>query len=142
MRDGRIEQLGTPEEIYTAPANEYVARFVGTSNRLEVTVLDTPDRVEWHGQPVPVVADRSLPAGSAAAMIVRPERIRVSAPGEGAGGWDGTVVERTFLGSVTRLTLRVGDDGSWPTCPARRPLRSGSGSTTGSSSRSSRAAAG
>ncbi len=110
MRDGRIEQLGTPETIYTAPANEYVARFVGTSNRLEVTVLDTPDSVQWRGRSVPVVADKSLPAGSAAVMIVRPERIRVSAPGDNATGWEATVAERTFLGSVTRLTLRVGDD--------------------------------
>ncbi|MDQ3128153.1 MAG: ABC transporter ATP-binding protein [Chloroflexota bacterium] len=109
MRDGRIEQLGTPEAIYTAPANEYVARFVGTSNRLDVTVLDTPGSVQWHGRSVPVVADQSLAAGSAAVMIVRPERIRVTAPGDGAG-WDATVAERTFLGSVTRLTLRVADD--------------------------------
>jgi putative spermidine/putrescine transport system ATP-binding protein len=114
MRDGRIEQLGTPETIYTAPANEYVARFVGTSNRLEVRVID--DRgsvVEWRGVQVPVVADAALTTGSAAVMIVRPERIRVSGiDGDSAAGgsWEGAVVERTFLGSVTRLTIRVGDD--------------------------------
>ena len=114
MRDGRIEQLGTPEEIYTAPTNEYVARFVGTSNRIEVTVNDDGGRsVEWRGVQVPVVAAEPLAAGSSAAMIVRPERIRVSGL-NGAGlpsdSWEGTVVERTFLGSVTRLTVRVGDD--------------------------------
>ena len=110
MRDGRIEQLGTPEQIYTAPANEYVARFVGTSNKLDVRVLDTAATVvEWLGVPVPVVTDGPLPAGSPAVMIVRPERIRVSAPGDGTPGasWPGTVVERTFLGSVTRLTIRI-----------------------------------
>jgi putative spermidine/putrescine transport system ATP-binding protein len=113
MRDGRIEQLGVPEEIYTAPANEYVARFVGTSNRLPVHVLTGGSTVEWRGIAVPVVASSPLPEGSAAVMIVRPERISVTPVGSnGVGGssWEGTVVERTFLGAVTRLTVRVGDE--------------------------------
>jgi putative spermidine/putrescine transport system ATP-binding protein len=113
MRDGRIEQLGVPEEIYTAPANEYVARFVGTSNRLPVRVLGSGSTVEWRGLAVPVVASSPLPEGSEAVMIVRPERISVapvSSNGTGGSSWEGSVVERTFLGSVTRLTIRVGDE--------------------------------
>ena len=114
MRNGLVEQLGTPEDIYTAPANEYVARFVGTSNRLDVRVLDpAAGTVEWRGVTVPVVTAGTLGAGGPAVMIVRPERIRVSAPssdGPATGSWPGTVVERTFLGSVTRLTVLVGDD--------------------------------
>ncbi len=115
MRDGLAEQVGTPEQIYTAPANEYVARFVGTSNRLSVRVLDAAGMtVEWRGSPVPVVSDGRLPADSSAVMIVRPERIRVS-PAEGDHGpngssWEGRVVERTFLGATTRLTIQVGDE--------------------------------
>ncbi|HEV7809985.1 MAG TPA: ABC transporter ATP-binding protein, partial [Candidatus Limnocylindrales bacterium] len=81
MRDGRIEQLGVPEEIYTAPANEYVARFVGTSNRLPVHVLGSGSTVAWRGVTVPVVASSPLPEGSDAVMIVRPERISVTAAG-------------------------------------------------------------
>jgi putative spermidine/putrescine transport system ATP-binding protein len=113
MRDGRIEQLGAPEQIYTAPTNEYVARFVGTSNRLDVQVDDgAGTSAAWRGQSVPVVSDGGVRAGSQAVMIVRPERIRVSGPTDGVAGasWGGTVVERTFLGSVTRLTIRVGDE--------------------------------
>ena len=113
MRDGRIEQLGTPEEIYTAPANEYVARFVGTSNRLPVRVGDGDGSVvEWQGRQVRVTTEGRFPSGSAAVMIVRPERIRVGPPVNGGdpGAWPGTVVERTFLGAVTRFTVRVGDE--------------------------------
>ncbi len=114
MREGRVEQLGTPEEIYTEPANEYVARFVGTSNRLPVKAVDDQGRsVEWRGNRVPTVAGAPLAPGSDAILIVRPERIRVSAvPGDGVpgGSWQGRVVERTFLGSVTRLTVAVGDE--------------------------------
>ena len=114
MREGRAEQVGTPEEIYTAPANEYVARFVGTSNRLDVRVLDSAGTtVEWQGVPVPVTSDGLLSTDSAAVMIVRPERIRVvPSAGKGTDGtpWEGRVVERTFLGATTRLTIQVGEE--------------------------------
>ncbi|MEO5939615.1 MAG: ABC transporter ATP-binding protein, partial [Candidatus Limnocylindrales bacterium] len=74
MRNGLVEQLGTPEDIYTAPANEYVARFVGTSNRLDVRVLDpAAGTVEWRGVTVPVVTAGAVEAGRPAVMIVRPE---------------------------------------------------------------------
>jgi ABC-type Fe3+/spermidine/putrescine transport system ATPase subunit len=112
MSDGRVEQLGTPEAIYTAPANEYVARFVGTSNRLPVRVTDgDASLVEWQGRKVRVTAEGRFPSGSDAVMVVRPERIRVGPPVNGGEptGWPGTIVERTFLGSVTRFTVRVGD---------------------------------
>jgi putative spermidine/putrescine transport system ATP-binding protein len=113
MRDGRVEQLGTPEAIYTAPANEYVARFVGTSNRLPVRVTGADgSEVEWQGRRVPVTASEAVTPGSAAVMVVRPERIRVSPAGNGADerGWPGRIAERTFLGAVTRFTIRVGDE--------------------------------
>jgi putative spermidine/putrescine transport system ATP-binding protein len=113
MRDGRVEQLGTPETIYTAPANEYVARFVGTSNRLPVRVrAEDGSGVEWQGRPVRVAPDARFGAGSQAVMVVRPERIHVSPAGNGADGtgWSGRIAERTFLGAVTRFTVRVGDE--------------------------------
>ncbi len=113
MREGRVEQLGTPEEIYTAPANEYVARFVGTSNRLPVRVADGDgSTVEWQGRAVRVAADNRFGAGGPAVLVVRPERVRVTGRVNGgdASTWPGTVVERTFLGSVTRFTVRVGEE--------------------------------
>ncbi|MFL5680783.1 MAG: ABC transporter ATP-binding protein [Chloroflexota bacterium] len=116
MRDGRIEQLGTPEEVYTAPASEYVARFVGTSNRLTVDVVDASGVVEWHGKRVTVAPLAEATAGSVATMVVRPERMRVdpvSTNGSnGANGpsWEGRVVERTFLGATTRLAVTIGDE--------------------------------
>ena len=137
MRDGRIEQLGTPEEIYTAPASEYVARFVGTSNRLRVTALAGDGRtVDWRGSPVSVVASTPLPAGSDGLLVVRPERVRVAAvPDDGlpSGWWQGRVVERTFLGSVTRLTIAVGDEILLADLPgeATADVRFGIGDTVG-----------
>jgi putative spermidine/putrescine transport system ATP-binding protein len=112
MREGRIEQLGTPEEIYTAPANEYVARFVGTSNRLPVRVADGgPTIVEWRGRRFRVHPDSRFAAGNPAVLVMRPERVRVTGPNGGdTEAWQGVVVERTFLGSVTRFTVQIGDE--------------------------------
>ena len=113
MREGRVEQLGTPEAIYTTPANAYVAGFVGTSNRLPVQVKGPEGtQVEWQGRPVRVTPDTGFEAGSSAILVVRPERIRVSpaADGQAGDGWPGRIAERTFLGSVTRFTIRVGDE--------------------------------
>ncbi|HET8785658.1 MAG TPA: ABC transporter ATP-binding protein [Candidatus Limnocylindrales bacterium] len=113
MRDGRVEQLGTPEAIYTKPANAYVAGFVGTSNRLPVRVSGADGtQVEWQGRPVRVAPDPGFASGSSAILVVRPERVRVTPATDGGGAedWPGRIAERTFLGSVTRFTIRVGDD--------------------------------
>src|SRR6476661_6162301 len=79
MRDGLVEQLGTPETIYTKPANAYVAGFVGTSNRLPVQVTGPEGAlVEWQSRAVRVAPDVGFPVGSSAILVVRPERVRVS----------------------------------------------------------------
>ena len=83
---GRLEQVGTPREIYDRPATRFVAQFVGAANVLE-------------GE-----ASRRL-AGHAAAML-RPERIRLGgADGARAAG---TVAEAQFFGAFTRLRVDVG----------------------------------
>jgi putative spermidine/putrescine transport system ATP-binding protein len=113
MRDGLVEQLGTPETIYTKPANAYVAGFVGTSNRLSVSVTGADGtQVEWQGRPIRVAPDPQFQRGSSAILVVRPERIQVRPASDGTdtGGWPGRIAERTFLGSVTRFTIRVGDE--------------------------------
>ena len=77
--DGRIEQIGTPGEIYERPVNEFVAGFVGTSN-----ILQREGR----------------------RYMVRPERIRLLEPGqEEAGAVGGVVREVAYLGSVTRYVV-------------------------------------
>ena len=77
--DGRLEQVGTPGEIYERPVNEFVAGFVGTSNVLE-----------RNGRRV----------------LVRPEKILMLGPGEDApGALEGVVTDVAYLGSVTRYVV-------------------------------------
>ena len=91
MSQGRIEQVGTPGEIYDAPATAFVASFVGESNPL-------PGRVEESGGglarittalgPLRARDPRGLAPGSAAILVVRPERCRLDGAGEGEGPAD------------------------------------------------------
>ncbi len=77
--DGRLEQVGTPGEIYERPVNEFVAGFVGTSN-----VIDRDGR----------------------RVMIRPEKIRLLADGEDApGALAGVVREVAYLGSTTRYVV-------------------------------------
>jgi putative spermidine/putrescine transport system ATP-binding protein len=79
--DGRIEQVGTPGDVYERPANEFVAAFVGTSN-----IVQRDGRT----------------------YTIRPERIRILNEGEADEATaEGTVSEVAYLGSVTRYTVEL-----------------------------------
>jgi ABC-type Fe3+/spermidine/putrescine transport system ATPase subunit len=110
MRAGRLEQVGSPEDLYAAPSNPFVAEFVGRSSRMAVTVLGPSDRgvrislegVEWE------LTDGAAPGGAVpppgpALMIVRPEALRLLAPGPGTVS--GTVTERRFTGATSVFTI-------------------------------------
>jgi putative spermidine/putrescine transport system ATP-binding protein len=101
MRDGRIEQIGTPEELYAAPASAFVAQFVGLSNRLEGVVSDGSATVR--GAVLPLLGQR-LDDGPVT-VLVRPEDIVLAPEGVPA-----TVVSSSFLGSLRRTQVRLDDD--------------------------------
>jgi spermidine/putrescine transport system ATP-binding protein len=118
MSAGRLLQVGTPEEIYEAPSDPFVADFVGTSNELEVEVTRSmADSSLAHHDDVTVVVPGSHPAGSRLKVAVRPERIVVRATGPGvatngseppAGGGTsvpGTVAEAIYLGPTLQHVI-------------------------------------
>jgi putative spermidine/putrescine transport system ATP-binding protein len=109
MWSGRIEQIGTPSEMYGAPATPFVAEFIGTMNRLEAVVLDG-DRgeVEHGGTRLTVDTARGRSKGERVLVLVRPELLELEPFTNGAGGENslaGEVVTHTFLGSVTRVKV-------------------------------------
>jgi putative spermidine/putrescine transport system ATP-binding protein len=109
LSHGRIEQIGTPSEIYGAPATPFVAEFVGTMNRIESTVADPDDgRVTHDETSLAVDAVRGRPRGERVLVLVRPEIVEVEAAGSAPNGLVGEVVSQTFLGSVTRLRVLAG----------------------------------
>ena len=105
MRDGRLEQIAEPSELYSSPATPFVAEFVGTMNRIPGSYAGG-DEVVVFGAAVPVRGDRSgVPAGNVD-VLVRPEGLTV----EAVAGGNGIVTDRTFLGSLTRLSVLLSGD--------------------------------
>jgi len=106
MFAGRIEQVGTPAEMYGSPATPFVAEFIGTMNRLEATVLEE-GQVDYGGVRLRVDAARERTRGERVLVLIRPEVVDV-APANGAGdALAGEVVSHTFLGSVTRIKVET-----------------------------------
>ncbi len=117
LRNGRIEQLGSPEALYETPVSRFVASFLGESNFLPGRV----ERLEAGGflYSTPAGSFRQAPAGDQTAgdqvtgdkvlLAVRPEKLAVSAtePGGGANSVAGTLARWNYLGSLLRLEVEV-----------------------------------
>jgi putative spermidine/putrescine transport system ATP-binding protein len=109
MSAGHIEQMGTPAEMYGAPATPFVAEFIGTMNRLESVIVDGErGRLEHAGTRLSVEAAKGRRTGERVLVLVRPELLELE-PSDNGSGRDNTlageVLTHTFLGSVTRLKI-------------------------------------
>jgi putative spermidine/putrescine transport system ATP-binding protein len=106
MRAGRLEQLGSPTEIYSRPATPFVAEFVGLTNRLAGVVKD--GEIEVRGTRLPLVQPGT--ANGPAVALVRPEAVSLAAQNDAATGpLSGTVIAVSFLGATSRVTVDLGD---------------------------------
>ncbi|HEX4057527.1 MAG TPA: ABC transporter ATP-binding protein [Galbitalea sp.] len=106
MNAGNVEQIGTPEELYTAPATAFVANFVGLSNRIPATLAGHTATV--YGTELQLLGE--APPDGAVLAMVRPEDILIAAKKAGAKGIDGTIVTSSFLGSFRRTQVRLSDE--------------------------------
>jgi len=106
MDKGRIEQVGTPAQVYHQPANAHVAGFVGHLGILD-GVGTSDGRFEVAGQTV--TPPRPLAPGTKARWSLRPERLSLDSPDKSLESLTGTVQSVAFLGSVLRTTVTVGD---------------------------------
>lgn len=106
LRQGRLQQVGTPDDLYDQPANAFVAGFVGRATRLagRVNLEGTQVVVEFDGAKwqVPFARAAALPAGPVT-ITVRPEALAFC-PVESAG-FAGLVTNRRFLGSTALFTV-------------------------------------
>ena len=119
MSEGRIEQIGTPSEIYNFPNTAFVASFVGTLNLVTAGVIDAGSgRLSVEGQEVRTAkAVTDLPADRLVTLALRPEGISLGEGGPNSNHLRGEVEDINFLGSIVRIRLRLGDgvDGRPPT---------------------------
>jgi iron(III) transport system ATP-binding protein len=109
MSRGRVEQIGTPEDVYRRPASAFVAGFVGRSASFEAVADATPGTVRASGHALPADAARGLVYGTALRCFVRPEAVRLGrAAQELPGRLTMEVVHLEFLGATCRVSLESG----------------------------------
>jgi iron(III) transport system ATP-binding protein len=99
MNSGRIDQLGTPEDIYDRPQSEFVARFIGASNVIKGTALDG-NHVSFAGATLQVVGAKLSP-GQSAVVAIRQHDVQLStqAPQNQQNAVKATVTRQVFLGA-------------------------------------------
>lgn len=108
MRTGRIEQIGSAEDLYDRPANAFVADFIGQTNLIPGRVAEVSGGgivVEIAGQAlaIPHPQPATPGAGAAVQVAIRPERFALAAPGE--TGLDGAVRESLYAGGTRLLVV-------------------------------------
>ncbi len=101
MSQGRVEQLGTPTEVYRHPTTAFVARFVGSMNQFAGHVADGGS-VEVIGRHVEIPKARSFGNGTPVHVLIRPEDLSLD-----PSGYPGTVTSITFQGATTLVGVRL-----------------------------------
>jgi putative spermidine/putrescine transport system ATP-binding protein len=109
---GRIEQIGTPEELYDRPATRFVASFIGDTNLVEGRVLGVAGgicEIEIATGRIAASARTPLEAGAAVFVAVRPERVVLAPVQAAGGGLEGVIIEQVFLGTSRKYVVRLAD---------------------------------
>ncbi len=145
MRDGRIQQMGDPTELYERPVNRFVADFIGTSNSLDAHVVDfdatarratVETRFGLRLRGAVTDPDSNPAAGTPVTVAIRPERLRVEAGTDSTdvareAGWailSGRIRQGTYLGDQTEYRITTETAGE---VVARRQNASGTSSSEG-----------
>ena len=111
---GRIQQDGTPEEVYRRPASRFVAEFLGQCNVLSARAAESPEngttRLVAGAAAVPLTVPRAVPAGEAVEVAIRPEAIELSESAPDGGNASAARLRSvSFLGDQYRYELDAGD---------------------------------
>ena len=115
MNQGRIEQMGSPEELYENPGTTFVANFLGQSNLIPGTIAGTSGDtvgVTAHGQKLTVLASRCRPSSGPVILGVRPEKVQLAVAEadvpEGANRLTGgVVIDASFIGVSTQYLVKL-----------------------------------
>jgi iron(III) transport system ATP-binding protein len=118
MHEGRLIQIGTPEELYRRPGSRFVADFLGEANFLEGQVVraSPPSEVRTAAG---VLRSRgeAPPAGTTVFCCVRPEQVRFALPGAsregGSSSLPATLESEMFLGETRQFTCRLAGEARW-----------------------------
>jgi iron(III) transport system ATP-binding protein len=104
IHGGRLQQYGTPHEVYAKPANRVVADFMGLVNLLPAKAAGAGQVEAAGGVRLAVVLPDGVKAGDNVEVAIRPENIRLNAAGNGPYA---AVTERTFLGNISEYYVSL-----------------------------------
>jgi spermidine/putrescine ABC transporter ATP-binding subunit len=113
FNNGRIEQIGTPEELYETPATRFVAGFIGETNFLPgrvQTISGTLSQIEVLGSTIQASVhtlayqSKPLSAGDQVVVAIRPERINLSPSGPGLTG---EIIDTIYIGNARKYVIRL-----------------------------------
>ena len=113
MRDGKIEQDGTPREIYEEPKNLFVAGFIGEINLFDATVIERLDeqrvRANVEGRECNIYVNFPVTAGQKLHVLLRPEDLRVEEIHDGneLEGLIGYIRERNYKGMTLESVVEL-----------------------------------
>ena len=108
MHEGKLLQIGTPEDIYERPTTRFVADFIGRSNFLEATVASENELVLSNGDRLQLQSDYET--GESVAVTVRPERLTIEKKGQDSTNQhqlDGIVETVVYLGNAIVYTVAI-----------------------------------
>jgi iron(III) transport system ATP-binding protein len=126
MKDGGVEQLGKPEDLYDFPSSRFVASFLGSANLIKAEIIAVFDdhvqrgvkchrfgvKTQWGGT-CTALGRVPFKTGDVITMAVRPEGMRLAAKSQdanhGSEAWAGVVETVQFLGDCVEYRVRVGD---------------------------------
>ena len=104
MHGGRLQQFGTPQDVYARPANRVVADFMGLVNLVPATVAGPGSLEAAGGLKLQVALPNGIKTGDSVEVSIRPENIHLDAAGSGARA---TISERTFLGNISEYYVSL-----------------------------------
>ena len=115
MNGGRVEQVGTPREIYERPQTAFVADFIGSLNAIEVTVDELVGGYALmrlgEGERIVVPVGSAARPGDSVRIAVRPERVHIGPtdepPPDGGSRLEGTILEIVYLGMYTQFHVQT-----------------------------------
>ena len=136
MSAGRVEQVGSPEEIFERPSSRFVADFIGRANLLSGTVIGIDAGIARVDIPKLGIVTARCPeqASGNVTVMVRPHRIRAVADSDASAQVRGTVVATSYTGDLVSITVQAGDQrilAEAMTGPAERSPGAGTSVTLG-----------
>jgi iron(III) transport system ATP-binding protein len=108
MKDGRVQQIGSPDQIYLHPENKFVADFIGEANFYQGTIIKSQDgrvEVKMLDRLIAINQDGDFHPGDEVEVVVRPETVDIVAKGK--GDFDGVVKFSHYTGSVAAYHIEL-----------------------------------